>query len=54
MTTKKVAPKKEEASKKEGADLTVSDIARSLNLNPKIARATLRRAGMSAVGGRCP
>ena len=35
-------------------DVTVSDIARSLNINPKIARAKLRQAGLKAVDGRWP
>lgn len=35
-------------------ELTVVDVAHSLKLDPKIARAKLRRAGMSATEGRYP
>jgi O6-methylguanine-DNA--protein-cysteine methyltransferase len=51
--TKKRAKVKEEAKAHEAGDmLTVSDIARELGIDPKVARAKLRRTGASATEGR--
>ena len=47
---KKVAPKK--TAKVATNTTTVVEIAAKLNINPKVARAKLRRRGMSATDGR--
>ena len=44
---------KKKAKKKTKAEgLSVADIARSMNMNPKVARAKLRRKGLTAQNGR--
>lgn len=52
--TKKATTKKTKTDDTATDELTISDIARELKLDPKRARATLRAAGKKAVDGRWP
>lgn len=55
-TKPKKAPKKKPSTKptakKSSDDISVVDIAAQLGINPKVARAKLRRAGLSSSKGR--
>ena len=59
-TAKKTAKKKKPSGKKRGPQpkndgkLSVSDVAKAMDMDPKVARAKLRRYGQTAVDGRWP
>jgi len=49
---KKPADKKKKAPSKDDGLMGVSDVAKELGINPKVARAKLRRNGMKSTDGR--
>lgn len=51
---KKAKVAKADAPTKSSDDLSVADIARELGINPKVARAKLRRHKMQSADGRWP